>query len=252
MRAALRTLYGVWCLVAFLPLALVALALALLAPTLTLRRAIARAAARLYFAIAGIPVSVRGLEHLPDGACVVVANHASYLDGVVMQAALPPRFAFVIKKEMVRVPLASLLLRRLGSEFVDRFNRHAGATDTRRVLRRAASGQALGFFPEGTFTPAVGLGRFHAGAFVTAARAGLPVVPAVIRGTRAILPAERLLPVPGRIEVELLPALAPPAPGETDRADRLRTAARAAILARLGEPDLDTHAAPAHAADARP
>jgi 1-acyl-sn-glycerol-3-phosphate acyltransferase len=239
MKTTLRTLYGVWCCVAFLLLALLALALALGAPTLRLRRAIARGAARLYFAIAGIPVAVRGLEHLPDGPCVVVANHASYLDGVVMQAALPPRFAFVIKKEMVRVPLASLLLRRLGSEFVDRFNRHAGASDTRRVLRRAVSGQALGFFPEGTFTPRAGLAKFHAGAFVTAVRAGMPVVPVVLRGTRAILPAERLLPVPGRIEVELLPPLPVPAPTETDRAERLRTAARSAILAKLGEPDLE-------------
>ena len=46
-----------------------------------------------------------GLEHLPQGQCVIVANHASYLDGLVMTAALPPRFGFVIKREMSRVPL---------------------------------------------------------------------------------------------------------------------------------------------------
>ena len=84
---------------------------------------------------------------------MVVANHASYLDGVVMAAALPPRFGFVIKREMNDVPVAGLLLRRIGSEFVDRFNRHKGGTDARRVLRTAASGHSLVFFPEGTFTP---------------------------------------------------------------------------------------------------
>ncbi len=82
---------------------------------------------------------------------MVVANHASYIDAIAIVAALPPDFAFVIKKEMVTVPLASLLLRRLGSQFVERFDRHKGATDARRVLKLAATGQSLMFFPEGTF-----------------------------------------------------------------------------------------------------
>ena len=54
---------------------------------------------------AGIRLAVEGRERLPQGPCVVVANHASYIDGIVAAAALPPEFAFVIKKEMVRVPL---------------------------------------------------------------------------------------------------------------------------------------------------
>ena len=126
----------------------------------------------------------------------MVANHASYLDGVVMTAALPPRFGFVIKREMNGVPFAGLLLRRIGSEFVERFNRHKGASDARRVLRTAASGHSLVFFPEGTFTSEVGLGKFHTGAFAIAARADCPVVPAVILGTRRNMPATRILPRP--------------------------------------------------------
>lgn len=238
MKALAHRVFGVWCIAVFVPMAVGTLALSLLAPTLPLRRRVASGGARAFFALAGIRFTVHGLERLPDGACVVVANHASYLDGVAMQAALPPRFAFVIKKEMVRVPLASLLLRRLGSEFVDRTNRHAGASDARRVLRRAGSGEAIGFFPEGTFTPEPGLARFHAGAFVTAARAGLPVVPAVILGTRNILPAERALPRPGRIEIRVLEPVPPPVDG-ADRSARMLHASRAAILAHLDEPDLD-------------
>jgi 1-acyl-sn-glycerol-3-phosphate acyltransferase len=239
LRTLLHRVYGAWFVTLFVPFALGTLVLTLVAPGLQLRRRIARGGARMVFALAGVPLRVRGLEHLPDGACVVVANHASYLDGIVMQAALPPRFAFVIKKEMVRVPLASLLLRRLGSEFVDRHDRHAGAADTRRVLRKATAGQAIGFFPEGTFVRAPGLAKFHAGAFVTAVRAGLPVVPVAIRGTRDILPADSALPRPGAIEIHVLPALHPPASAETERVKRLVHGARSAILSRLDEPDLD-------------
>ncbi len=123
--------------------------------------------------------------------------------GVVMTAALPPRFGFVIKREMASVPLAGALLRRLGSEFVERFNRHRGGADARRVLRTAVSGNSLVFFPEGTFDARPGLGKFHAGAFTIAARAGCPVVPAVVRGTRHRVSAARMPGrYPARIEIE--------------------------------------------------
>lgn len=235
----LRLIYGVYAAVLFIAVALIALLFVLLLPTLGLRRGTARIAARSYFLLAGMPLRVRGKAHLPQGQCVVVANHASYLDGVVMTAALPPRFGFVIKREMNGVPGAGLLLRRLGSEFVERFDRHKGAADARRVLRTASSGHSLVFFPEGTFKPEVGLGKFHTGAFAIAARAACPVVPAVILGTRRNMPATRILPRPGPLEVHLgeaIPAVAT-APGE-DPAIELRDRSRAAILARLGEPDL--------------
>ena len=236
----LRLIYGLYAALLFLAVALSALALVLLLPTLRARRGTARVAARAFFLLAGMPLRLRGVENLPEGQCVVVANHASYLDGVVMAAALPPRFGFVIKREMNDVPVAGLLLRRIGSEFVDRFNRHKGGTDARRVLRTAASGHSLVFFPEGTFSHEVGLGKFHSGAFAIASRAGCPVVPAVILGTRRNMPATRILPRPGALEVRYGTAIVPTpaaAPDE-DPALKLRDQSRAAILAELGEPDL--------------
>ena len=165
---------------------------------------------------------------------MVVCNHASYLDGIVLTAALPPRFGFVVKREMATVPLAGVVLRRLGSEFVERFNRQRGAADARRVLRNASNGHSLVFFPEGTFTRTPGLLKFHTGAFATALRAGCPVVPAVVRGTRRALPPNGALPLPGPLELQILAPLAP----VPDTAAELRDRARAAILAALGEPDL--------------
>ena len=238
MKAVVRTGYGLWCWAIFLPIALGALVLALPAPTVQLRRRIARRGARTFFWLAGMRLEVRGLERLPEGACVVVSNHSSYLDGVIMQAALPPRFAFVIKREMVRVPLAGLLLRRLGSEFVERTGGHRGGVDARRVMRAAAGGQSIAVFPEGTFDHRVGMHRFLPGAFVTAARSGMPVVPAAIRGARHILPAELMFPRRGRIDVEILdPIAAEGHPREI--AVHLRKAARDALLERVGEPDLE-------------
>jgi 1-acyl-sn-glycerol-3-phosphate acyltransferase len=195
-------------------------------------------------------VSTQGLASLPD-ACVIVANHCSYLDGVVLQALLPPRFAFVIKREMSAVPLAGLLLRQIGVEFVERRARHQVLRDTRRLLRQAQLRQSLVFFPEGTFSQEVGLLQFHIGAFAAAARADLPVVPVAIQGTRRCLPPGQPWPAAGRIRVRALapiPALTldPAAAGsQGERARFLRESARSALLAALGEPDLAAAAAAA-------
>lgn len=229
--------YGVYTWIVFTACALSTVIAVLLLPTLNLRRSAARRAARLFLALTGMRLNVSGEANLPTTQCVVVANHASYLDGVVMKAALPPRFGYVVKREMNGVPMAGLMLRRIGTEFVERFDRHKGASDARRVLRTAASGHSLVFFPEGTFHPEPGLQKFHTGAFATAARANCAVVPAVIRGTRDMLPGSRALPRWGTINVELLPAITPTEDSPDRAAVELRDRSRAAILMKLDEPD---------------
>jgi 1-acyl-sn-glycerol-3-phosphate acyltransferase len=158
---------------------------------------------------------------------VVVANHASYIDGLVAAAALPPDFAFVIKKEMVRVPLAGLLLRGLGSQFVERFNRHKGGMDARRVLKLAATGQSLVFFPEGTFNEIRQVGKFLGGAFTTAARSDMPVVAVAIHGTRAVLRPGGVSMRRSAIRVEILEVLT---------ASDARQRSRELIAQAVGEP----------------
>jgi 1-acyl-sn-glycerol-3-phosphate acyltransferase len=233
--------YGIYAWLQFVAMAVLGLPVLLLTPGLRRRRAVVRALARIALRMAGMRLELRGLAQLPM-PCILVANHCSYIDGVVLTAALPPCFSYVIKREMSRVPLAGTLLRRIGAEFVERRDRRVGARDTRRLLRHAASGQAMAFFPEGTFSHEAGLLRFHIGAFAAAARAHLPLVPVAIRGTRRCLPANSIWPRAGVIQVEALTIL--PVPGASDgshsseAAVRLRDAARALLLDALGEPDL--------------
>lgn len=231
------TAYGTVALAVFGVLLAVASVLALVVPGLTLRRALIRTFARASLMVLGLRLAVRGADRLPTGSCVVVANHASYLDGVVLKAVLPPRFSFVIKREAAALPLAGVLLRRIGSEFVDRGSQGGRQSDARRVVRRAEAGHALVFFPEGTFTEKPGLRRFHVGAFVAAARAHQPLVPVVIRGTRRSMPSGAMIPRAGRIEVDILEPLIPS--DSRHAAEELRREARRRMLARLDEPDLE-------------
>jgi 1-acyl-sn-glycerol-3-phosphate acyltransferase len=208
-------------------LGLTVLGVNLFLPSLRRRRLVAGVISRAFLRAAGIPFTVAGLDRLPQVPCVVVANHASYIDGLVAAAALPPDFAFVIKKEMVRVPLASLLLRRLGSQFVERFDRHKGGVDARRVLKLAATGQSLVFFPEGTFTEIRQIGRFLGGAFTAAARSDMPVVAMAIHGTRDVMPPGGLGIHPRPIRVEILEVL---------DAHDARQRSRELIARAVGEP----------------
>ena len=239
LARAFRPVYGVYSLSLLFALILLASILALVLPTLSWRRKATRWVARTWLWLVGLRLHVDGLEQLPPGSCVLVVNHSSYLDGIVMKAGLPPRFSFVIKREASSTPVLGFLLRRIGSEFVDRHSHGGRQRDARRVMKRAEQGHSLVFFPEGTFDSVVGLKRFHIGAFVASARGGVPLVPSIIHGTRHSLPNRALAPLPGRIRIEILPAIG----SDGREPDELRDEARALILARLGEPDLATLAA---------
>jgi len=236
-------LFGVYAAAMFLLLALLTLVLLLVLPAASLRSRLAHHSARWLLRLTALSVTLEQRGNMPNSACIVVANHASYLDGLLLKAVLPGHFRFVIKKEMSRVPLVGLFLRRIGSYFVDRANRHSGAMDTRRILRAASHGDSLGFFPEGTFKPEPGLGRFHTGAFVIAVHAGLPVVPVCIKGSRQALPPTSPWLRPARLTVTILQPIPQPLPGSAAASRQatavaLRDLTRARMLAHLAEPDL--------------
>ena len=237
IAARLRNIaYGIYTWSALLAVLIPALLFLVVAPGRLTRRRITRWFTRAFFLSIGSPIRIENVAALPDGACVVVANHSSYLDGLILTAALPARFTFVIKQEMAGFPFAGYLLRRIGSEFVNRDDRSQRRQVTRRLFKAAQSGDALAFFPEGTFDDRPGLRRFQPGAFGTAWRGRLPVVPVVIFGARAKLPARVWLPAPGALSISIGEAIEP---DDHESARSLMMASREAILARLDEADLE-------------
>ena len=232
---ASNPLFGLWAWLIVVVFVVPGMVLVILSPGRGRRRAVARGCARGLFWLTRVDLDISGLERLPE-SCIVAANHASYLDGIILTAALPPRFAFIIKREITQVPLVGWMLHRLGSEFVDRFDKGGARQDASRIIKRTNQGTCLGVFPEGTFVSEPGLRPFHLGGFMAATRAGLPVVPIVIRGARQILPAHMWLPRRGALRVEVLHPIAPQA-RNGGAARILRDAVRSEILERCGEPD---------------
>lgn len=196
-----------------------------------------RTAARLLLRLAGVPLAVRGLERLPARPCVLVGNHASYLDGMVLVAALPRPYAFVAKRELRGQWIAGAYLRKLGAEFVERFDVKRSVEDANRMADAVRQGRSLLVFPEGTFIERPGLLPFRLGAFLAAASARVPVVPLAICGTRQLLGAGHWWPRRAALQVDIgAPVECESPAGELfTAAVRLRDGARAAIQAASEE-----------------
>ena len=232
-----NALFGIVAWFVFLVFVIFAVLFALLIPGVERRRRWVAACARAPFRVCRVTVDIHGLELLPAGHCILVANHASYLDGVLLFAFMPPRFSFVIKGEMKNFPIIGFLLRRIGARFVERFDAAGSSRDARHLLKAASSGESLAFFPEGTFHPYPGLNRFRAGAFAAAIKGSLPVVPVVISGSRHVFPGGHLLPRYGHLRIHVTTPLEPASPAYSTSRD-LAEVARQRILELLDEPDL--------------
>ncbi len=241
-RSVLELAYGLGAWAVF-GLAAVVLWLAIaIVPTQRRRQAVAQRLTRLLLRLIGIRLTVQGLDQLPDShPYVVVVNHASYMDAVVLTATLPPGLCYVAKRELGNLFVTRFLFERLGVEFVERFDAQQSLEDSDRLLHLVQSGQSVVFFPEGTFGREPGLRPFRMGAFTIAAQAGAAVVPVALRGTRSVLRGEQWLPRPRPVRVTILPPVHPKGTEWLDRLS-LREAARAAILPHCGEPSLETPA----------
>lgn len=239
LRLGARRAWAAWFWLWFGGLGLVCWVLAAAIPHPGLRWRALRAVCRFAFLVTGIPPRVEGLARIPGhGPCVVVANHASYADSPLLIAVSPRPLRPVVKAELADHWFSRIYFTRLGALFVERFDMARAVEDTARVREAATRGDALVFFPEGTFYRHPGLLPFRIGAFAVAAELALDVVPVVLRGTRDLLRPDQWTPRWVRPEVEVLEV-------QRDRgrdlaaAARLRDATRAEILRRCGEPDLD-------------
>ncbi|WP_298135139.1 AMP-binding protein [Acidiferrobacter sp.] len=201
--------------------------------------------ARLFLRLSRLRFAVHGLAHVPrDTPCILVANHASYLDGILLIAALPQPCRFVAKRELADHPITDVYLRRIGTHFVERFRFEDSLDGLKQLLQAVRGGQSLILFPEGTFRPSPGLLPFRMGAFMIAAQTGVPLIAVSLRGSRSVLRDRTWLPHYGAITITISPPIRPPGTG-WPAAMALRDAARAEILRHNGEHDAARGPAPA-------
>lgn len=195
----------------------------------------ARRWARLMLAACGVRPRVSGLEHLDAaGSSVVVANHASYIDPIVLMGIMPVPFHFVAKRALLRYPVISTVIRKCEHVTIERAGLSDRLAGLDQVERRLRAGDRLVIFPEGTFARRPGLLPFRLGAFRAAVDTGIPIVPVAVAGTRRVLPDGTWLFRHAPIAVTIGPPIGSRGGGWPDMV-RLRDAAVSHIARECGE-----------------
>ena len=165
---------------------------------------------RTLLRMAHISLEVRGLEHLaPNQAYVFAANHRSNFDIFTLIAILPGRLMFVAKQSLFRIPVFGHALIRMGSVPLDRSNFKQAVKSLDRAAARVKAGASMIIFPEGTRVAAPELSPFKKGVFIMAAKAGQPIAPVSISGTRFIQVPHSIRMQPGPVRIVISPPINP-------------------------------------------
>ncbi|HXY23385.1 MAG TPA: lysophospholipid acyltransferase family protein [Candidatus Acidoferrum sp.] len=155
----------------------------------------------------GVKVRVVGLERIPKGVCLFVANHTSSADAPAVVGAIPRRIAILLKESLFRWPIAGQAFWSANFIPVNRADRASAIASVEKATEALKGGQSFLIYPEGTRSPDGRLQEFKKGAVVMAIKAGVPIVPMVCSGAHRVMRKKSLVVHPGEIVVEFLPPI---------------------------------------------
>ena len=238
LRRSAEVAYGCYAIAMFVLFLLPTWLFVLLSPSAKSAARVTTAALRAYLKVAGWRVRLDGRENLRENAPrMIVANHTSYADIIVLMAALGTDYHFVAKAEVGSMPLFRTFLRKLGHFAFRREDPRARLQQAEQIEEALQRGESVFVFPEGTFVAQSGVRPFHLGAFKAAAAAQQEIVPIALDGTRRVLRDGTWLPRPARITITICPPIAPPSSTEDwQQIVRVRDSARKMIARFAREP----------------
>jgi 1-acyl-sn-glycerol-3-phosphate acyltransferase len=132
-------------------------------------------------------VEVKGIENIPEGACVFVANHQAIFDAFLLMAYIDKITGFIAKKEIKKIPLINRWLIEIGTVYLDRENIKEGIKTINEGAKKLLEGRSMIIFPEGTRSLCSEMGEFKKGSLKLATKANAPIVPVTIDGTYRVL-----------------------------------------------------------------
>jgi len=155
----------------------------------------------------GVRIAVSGLENIPPGVCLFVANHTSSADAPAVVGSIPRRISILAKESLFHIPLVGWAFHLLRFVPVDRSDRDAAIASVDRAVDYMRAGASLLIYPEGTRSDDARLGPLKKGAFVLAIKAGVPIVPVACAGAHRVMAKRSLVIRPGVITVHFAPPI---------------------------------------------
>ncbi len=201
----IRTLYiSIWVVLATFVLGVVVIVLSFFVKSGNPLHKIARFWGRSILVVSRIKVTVEGLSDLDTGCpYIYMPNHQSNFDIPVLLGHLTVQFRWLAKVELFKIPIFGRAMRKAGYISIDRYNRQSAINSLKVAAEKIKNGVSVLIFPEGTRSRDGKIRPFKKGGFVMAIESGVPIVPVVISGTRAIMTKGKFRVNPGHIHMRI-------------------------------------------------
>ncbi len=152
----------------------------------------------------GLTFSCQGAEKVAPGTSYIVTpNHQSNSDILALVRMLPLEFRWVVKRELLKIPLFGWALARTGAIALNRADRAQSISSLQRAQSKLQGGWSVLIYPEGTRSPDGNIQEFKKGAFMMAVQTGIPILPVTCNGAFKVLPRDTIALRPGHITVTI-------------------------------------------------
>ena len=138
---------------------------------------------------------------LRETSYIIISNHQSLYDIIALVTSLGIQFRWIIKNEILKVPIFGYGLYASRNIFIDRSNTASAIESINKGFDRLPKGVSVMVFAEGTRSPDGKIHEFKKGGFVTAVRRKIPILPVTVNGSRRIMPKGSLAMKPGKIQI---------------------------------------------------
>ncbi|HMK37004.1 MAG TPA: lysophospholipid acyltransferase family protein [Desulfomonilaceae bacterium] len=169
-------------------------------PAYVLMRVWGRAVAKFM----GLTFSIHGTEKvIPGTSYIITPNHQSNADILALVSTLPMRFRWVVKKELLKIPLFGWAVGSTGAISLDRSNREESVKTLQEGTSKLHGGWSVLIYPEGTRTSDGMIQNFKKGPFMMAVQTGIPILPVTCNGAFKVLPKKTLALRAGHISITI-------------------------------------------------
>lgn len=160
--------------------------------------------ARMILWVCGIKVRISGQKNIDTGVpCIYMTNHQSYFDIFALLACLPVDFKFIVKQELMRIPLFGPSMRKAGYIGIERKDPRKAVESIKKAAEKIKQGASVVIFPEGTRSIDGRLREFKRGGFSLSLKSGCDIVPVAISNSYLIAPKGSLRINRGSIDMAI-------------------------------------------------
>jgi 1-acyl-sn-glycerol-3-phosphate acyltransferase len=193
---------GFWASIATVILGIPVMVAGLLSRTGNLAFSISKLWAYTMLAVSFVRTEIKNKDKILKGTSyIIISNHQSLCDIIVLVTTLGIQYRWIIKKELLKIPIFGYALYASRNIFIDRSNRASAIESINKGFDRLPQDVSIMVFAEGTRSPDGQIHKFKKGGFITAVRLKIPILPVTVNGSRRVMPKKSLTLKPGKIQV---------------------------------------------------